>query len=75
MRNDFVHSNVSFSKEMIKTMCVLYFGAGSECNCSTLTFDGVDLMGERLAKEVITFSSIPSYEILLEILSVSGLSW
>lgn len=26
--------------------------AGSECNCSTLTFDGVDRMGERLAEEV-----------------------
>ncbi|CAI9293647.1 unnamed protein product [Lactuca saligna] len=25
----------------------------SECNCSTLTFDGVDRMGERLAEEVI----------------------
>ncbi|XP_024166454.1 putative lipase ROG1 isoform X2 [Rosa chinensis] len=24
----------------------------SECNCSTLTFDGVDVMGERLAEEV-----------------------
>lgn len=29
--------------------------AGSECNSSTLTFDGVDLMGERLAEEVIMF--------------------
>uniref|UniRef100_A0A1D1YDE0 Putative lipase ROG1 n=1 Tax=Anthurium amnicola TaxID=1678845 RepID=A0A1D1YDE0_9ARAE len=26
----------------------------SECNYSTLTFDGVDLMGERLAKEVLS---------------------
>ncbi|KAL4564263.1 hypothetical protein LXL04_028321 [Taraxacum kok-saghyz] len=25
----------------------------SECNCSTLTFDGVDRMGERLAEEVM----------------------
>lgn len=25
---------------------------GSECNYSTLTFNGVDLMGERLADEV-----------------------
>ncbi|KAK9946591.1 hypothetical protein M0R45_012047 [Rubus argutus] len=24
----------------------------SECNCSTLTFDGVDVMGDRLAEEV-----------------------
>ena len=28
------------------------FQTGSECNSSTLTFDGVDLMGERLAEEV-----------------------
>ena len=27
---------------------------GSECNSSLLTFDGVDLMGERLAEEVIS---------------------
>lgn len=26
--------------------------AGSECNSSILTFDGVDVMGERLAEEV-----------------------
>ncbi|ONI33716.1 hypothetical protein PRUPE_1G443100 [Prunus persica] len=26
----------------------------SECNCSMLTFDGVDVMGERLAEEVIS---------------------
>ncbi|KAJ0981852.1 hypothetical protein J5N97_010107 [Dioscorea zingiberensis] len=26
----------------------------SECNCSTATFDGIDVMGERLAKEVIS---------------------
>lgn len=26
--------------------------AGSESNCSTLTFDGVDVMGDRLAEEV-----------------------
>lgn len=26
--------------------------AGSECNSLRLTFDGVDMMGERLAKEV-----------------------
>ncbi|CAA7408168.1 unnamed protein product [Spirodela intermedia] len=29
----------------------------SECNYSTLTFDGVDLMGERLAKEVLSVVS------------------
>ena len=26
---------------------------GSECNYSTLTFNGVDLMGKRLADEVL----------------------
>jgi hypothetical protein len=26
--------------------------AGSECNSAKLTFDGVDVMGERLAEEV-----------------------
>lgn len=30
--------------------------AGSESNYGTLTFHGVDVMGERLAKEVATFS-------------------
>lgn len=30
--------------------------AGSECNCSMLTFDGVDVMGERLAEEVCSFN-------------------
>ncbi|KAL4571299.1 hypothetical protein LXL04_018057 [Taraxacum kok-saghyz] len=29
------------------------YRAGSECNSSTLTFDGVDRMGERLAEEVV----------------------
>lgn len=29
--------------------------AGSECNSSVLTLDGVDVMGERLAKEVRAF--------------------
>jgi hypothetical protein len=30
--------------------------SGSECNSAMLTFDGVDLMGERLADEVIFFT-------------------
>jgi hypothetical protein len=29
------------------------FHAGSQCNSATQTFDGVDLMGERLANEVL----------------------
>lgn len=33
--------------------CMLLMGnAGSECNSSTMTFNGVDVMGERLAEEV-----------------------
>jgi hypothetical protein len=32
--------------------------AGSECNSAMLTFDGVDLMGERLADEVLFFFNI-----------------
>ncbi|KAH7664997.1 putative alpha/beta hydrolase protein [Dioscorea alata] len=28
--------------------------AGSECNCARLTLDGIDVMGERLAKEVLS---------------------
>lgn len=36
-----------------KMNCVwLMCNAGSKCNSSMLTFDGVDVMGERLAKEV-----------------------
>ena len=39
-----------FANEM---NCILLMGdAGSECNSSKLTFDGVDVMGERLAEEV-----------------------
>lgn len=34
-------------------LCTCLFQAGSERNYSRLTFDGVDLMGERLAEEVI----------------------
>ena len=30
----------------------LFLVAGSQCNTANLTFDGVDLMGERLADEV-----------------------
>lgn len=32
----------------MQSICI----AGSECNYSMLTFDGVDVMGERLAEEV-----------------------
>lgn len=31
---------------------------GSECNATLLTFDGVDLMGERLAEEVISVKGL-----------------
>jgi hypothetical protein len=34
------------------------FYAGSQCNSATQTFDGVDLMGERLANEVYLFDLV-----------------
>lgn len=37
----------------------MLFLAGSERNYSRLTFDGVDLMGERLAEEVIINNQHP----------------
>lgn len=39
--------------------------AGSESNSATLTFDGVDMMGERLANEVFLFSATLSVFICL----------
>lgn len=33
--------------------------SGSESNSSTLTFDGVDVMGKRLAEEVCTVCVLP----------------
>lgn len=36
---------------------LLTCNAGSECNSATLTFDGVDVMGERLAEEVRSWFS------------------
>jgi hypothetical protein len=34
----------------------VFFHAGSQCNSATQTFDGVDLMGERLANEVLVLT-------------------
>lgn len=33
-------------------MCIPPCNAGSECNYAMLTFDGIDVMGDRLAEEV-----------------------
>lgn len=40
-----IHNNAKFDLLNVQH-------AGSECNYSMLTFEGVDVMGERLAKEV-----------------------
>ncbi|XP_026659321.1 uncharacterized protein LOC103704263 isoform X1 [Phoenix dactylifera] len=42
------------AKQFVKKYPEDVFVHCSECNCSTLTFDGVDVMGERLAEEVIS---------------------
>lgn len=43
-----------FHNKCMFLTCIL--SAGSECNSSRLTFDGVDLMGDRLAEEVFFIS-------------------
>jgi len=45
----------------------LYF-AGSESNYGSLTFDGVDVMGERLAKEV-HMHTLSKYPIIISLLA------
>ena len=46
-------------------MCI---NAGSESNSAMLTFDGVDVMGERLAKEVCYSFDIQSVHLLTTLL-------
>lgn len=51
----FFNSNlysVVISLSMFSVFDLIFLQAGSECNHSKLTFDGVDLMGDRLAEEV-----------------------
>ncbi|CAL9170029.1 unnamed protein product [Musa hybrid cultivar] len=50
----FLSNSIGYSPKINYHMYLLsLFGSGSECNSLTLTFDGVDLMGERLAEEVV----------------------
>ena len=44
---------VDFCLSKVKNKWILSF-AGSSCNSSNLTFDGVDVMGRRLVEEVYT---------------------
>lgn len=50
-----------------KDVIIFSFGAGSECNSLTLTFDGVDLMGERLAEEVVLSMRIFIFSFMLRL--------
>lgn len=43
--------------------------AGSECNPSMMTFDGVDVMGERLAKEVRYGFAIQTINVLSSLIA------
>lgn len=54
----------------------LICNAGSECNYSMLTFDGVDIMGDRLAAEVsLLFSYLTIYVFSLIVILLTQTSF
>jgi len=46
-----MYKNLGYSED--QKFLIFFLFAGSTCNPTNLTFDGVDLMGERLADEVL----------------------